>query len=96
MKKSTLLFLAGLLGLGGILVGAWKKITHQRYADFTITIGLLFFAIFWIMTLWDVLSRDFESRTQKIIWLLLVLLFPAIGSLIYLAMKKDLTNDTNN
>lgn len=91
MKKRSVLFWIGLLSLLGLLVGAWKKIVHRPYADLTLTIALLLFGLVWIMTIWDVLHQTFYRRTEKIIWLLLVLLFPAIGSLIYLAMKKEVT-----
>ena len=71
------------------LIGMWFKITHQRYADFTLTIGLLAFGIFYIMTIWDVLTRSYTDRIYKMLRLLLVLFLPLIGSLIYHASIKD-------
>jgi len=88
MKKSNVFFLTGLIGVTGILLGAWKKITHQVNADLYLTIGLTFFAIFWIMTLWDVLNRSYENRVHRIWWLLVVLLFPLIGSLVYHSFNR--------
>lgn len=87
MKKSNILFISGLFGLVGILFGVWKKITHQENATLYLTIGYALFGVFYIITIWDLLSRPNMDRTSKLMWLLLLFLFPLIGALIYLSYK---------
>ena len=94
MTKGNLFFISGLIGFGGLAFGAWKKILHQPNADIALTIGFIAFAIFYVMTVWDLLQQPYPNRATKILWVLLVLGFPAIGALIYHALKnnKQVTN----
>jgi len=83
MKKSNLFFLTGFFGMAGILIGAWEKIVHLPNANFLLTIGFVFFGIFYIMTIWDLLKRQYRHPHSRMGWLLLVLLFPMFGAIIY-------------
>src|SRR5215467_7440203 len=83
MKKANWFFLTGFFGLAGILIGAWEKIVHLANANFLLTIGFVFFGIFYIMTIWDLLNRPYKHQNSRMLWLLIVLLFPLIGALIY-------------
>ncbi|MBO3099749.1 PLDc N-terminal domain-containing protein [Gelidibacter sp. DF109] len=44
----------------------------------------------WIWTLMDFYETKFKKLNQKIVWLLLVLFFPLLGTIFYFRYKKDL------
>lgn len=48
---------------------------------------LLFFA-FWIWVIIDVVKQNFKNGTTKATWLLVVVLFPFFGSIIYLIFGR--------
>ncbi len=52
---------------------------------------LIFFAgifLFWLATLIDILKRDFEKDSDRIVWVLVALFLGIIGSIIYALVKK--------
>ena len=70
---STLLFLGG---LGG----------------FELLLLLVFFlipAILWIIALVDVLKSNFIDSTNKLIWVLVIILFPIVGAIIYFLVGRN-------
>ena len=65
-----ILFLGGLGGLELLLIPVF----------------LLIPAILWIIALVDVLKSDFSDSTNKLIWVIVIFLFPLVGALIYFIM----------
>ena len=57
-----------------------------------VLIGILFF-VFWLITLIDAFTRKFKENTEKIMWVLAMILTGIIGSLIYyfIVYRKDKT-----
>ncbi len=55
-------------------------------------IGILFF-VFWIIMLVDAATRKFKNDTDKVIWILVIVLTGIIGALIYyfVVYNKDKT-----
>lgn len=52
--------------------------------------GILFF-IFWLIMLVDAATRKFKEETEKVIWILVILLTNLVGALIYyfVVYRKD-------
>lgn len=48
-----------------------------------ILVFLLIPAILWIIALVDVLKSDFSDSTNKLIWVIVIFLFPIVGAVIY-------------
>ena len=46
------------------------------------------FSFFWLSALIDCLRSDFRSSGDKIAWLLVVILFPVLGSVLYWCFAK--------
>lgn len=46
-------------------------------------------SILWIIALIDILKSVFKDSNGKIIWLLLVIFLPVIGSILYFAIGKS-------
>lgn len=46
-------------------------------------------SILWIIALIDILKSDFKDTNGKIIWVLLVIFLPIIGSILYFAIGKS-------
>jgi Kef-type K+ transport system membrane component KefB len=44
--------------------------------------------IFWIATLVDILKHDFNSPINKVIWIILVILLPLLGVILYYIVGK--------
>jgi hypothetical protein len=42
--------------------------------------------VLWIYCLVDIIRADFKGENDKIIWLLLIIFLPLIGSILYLAI----------
>lgn len=56
-------------------------------------IGLIFWGLIgltsvavWIFALVDVVRRDFYRQNDKIVWALIILLAPVVGSILYLVI----------
>jgi len=70
---SNLLFLGG---LGG----------------FEVLLLMVFFllpAILWIIALVDVLKSNFGDSTNKLIWVIVIILFPIVGAIIYFLIGRN-------
>ena len=52
-------------------------------------IFILLPSIFWIIALIDILKSDFRDTNGKIIWALVVILLPVIGSILYFLIGKS-------
>ncbi|WP_035467707.1 PLD nuclease N-terminal domain-containing protein [Algoriphagus mannitolivorans] len=49
--------------------------------------GLVYFA-FWAYALFDCVRNEFRTPNQKLIWLMLILFAPIVGTFLYLSMSK--------
>ena len=52
-------------------------------------IFILLPSIFWIIALIDILKSDFRDINGKIIWALVVIFLPVIGSILYFLIGKS-------
>jgi hypothetical protein len=51
---------------------------------FLLILPIYFFpVIFWLWAIWDVIKRDFVDEVTKKHWLLLVILIPVLGAILY-------------
>lgn len=65
-----------------------KTITDFSLGLFTWQALMLVSIGFWIYCLIDILKNKFESN-DKIIWILVVILLPILGSILYLFIGKN-------
>lgn len=49
--------------------------------------GLIYLG-FWVYALFDCVRSDFRGPNQKLIWLILILFAPGIGTFLYLSMNR--------
>jgi glucan phosphoethanolaminetransferase (alkaline phosphatase superfamily) len=73
MSISTLLFLGG-IGASEILL---------------LLIFLMLPAVLWIWAIVDLLRSTFSSETNKLIWALVIVFIPFIGSILYLVIGRN-------
>lgn len=55
-------------------------------------LGLLLFllpTLLWLIALIDILKSNFKESTSKIIWVLIVIFLPIIGSILYFIIGKE-------
>lgn len=61
----------------------------EQYLIPFLILGLFVFIIFWVWALLDLASSTFKKTNWKIAWLLIIVLFPVLGSILYLLLRKD-------
>ncbi|MCP9755808.1 hypothetical protein EGI26_11640 [Lacihabitans sp. CCS-44] len=44
--------------------------------------------VFWIIAIVDLVQRQFQDQTNKIVWALVVLIFPFLGSILYFLIGR--------
>lgn len=52
---------------------------------FFLLIGFFLFLV-WVGAIVDILRSEFQDNNEKILWILLVILLPFIGTIIYIAL----------
>ncbi|WP_258099685.1 PLD nuclease N-terminal domain-containing protein [Marinoscillum pacificum] len=52
---------------------------------FFILFGFFLFAI-WVWTIIDIIKSEFKDNNEKILWVVLVILLPFIGTVLYFAI----------
>jgi len=53
------------------------------------TILFLSFLTFWILALIRIIKNDFPGENEKLIWALIVIFLPFIGTIIYFAVGRS-------
>lgn len=72
-----------------------RKFTHINYLSITMENNLILIFVFLGLTLWvwailDITRSRFKSPMMNTIFLLIVLFFPFIGSIVYFILRKNL------
>lgn len=49
----------------------------------------LFYLGFWVYALFDCVRNEFRGHNQKLIWIILLLFAPVIGTFLYLSMSRS-------
>ncbi|MDP2041374.1 MAG: PLD nuclease N-terminal domain-containing protein [Algoriphagus sp.] len=49
----------------------------------------LFYLGFWVYALFDCVRNEFRGPNQKLIWIILLLFAPVIGTFLYLSMSRS-------
>jgi hypothetical protein len=65
----------------------------SRYEVLFITLGFVFFCV-WLITILDIVSNDFKTDADKIIWFFFTILIPPIGILLYCFIGRALKRDS--
>lgn len=57
----------------------------------TLIIGfVLLTTLLWLWVIIDIVKSNFKNQNKNIVWLLIVLFFPVLGSIIYFQLRKKL------
>ena len=56
---------------------------------FIVLLFVLLPTVLWIAALVDIIKSNFKDSNNKIIWILIVILVPIIGSILYFLMAKN-------
>lgn len=51
---------------------------------------LVFYLGFWIYAIVDLLRADFKDSSQRVLWMLLLIFVPVIGTFLYLSMSRTM------
>lgn len=61
----------------------------MEVSSIPVVVVLLLVLGFWLWALLHLSKSHFKNPTYKILWLLAILFFPVIGSILYFMLKKD-------
>ena len=61
---------------------------EETFPSILVVVGI----IFWFWAIIDVVRSRFINSANRTIWLVVVLVFPIIGSLLYIVKRKSLVN----
>lgn len=56
---------------------------------------ILLSLVLWFWTFFDILKSRFKVPFMSTVWLLIVILVPLLGSIVYLILRKKLINNKN-
>ncbi|MFA5020041.1 MAG: PLDc N-terminal domain-containing protein [Candidatus Pacearchaeota archaeon] len=70
---------------GGLAVLAWSLLA---LIFLLIIAGVVFLFVFWILMIVDCAKRKFKNDTDKIVWILVIVLAQVIGAVIYYFVVK--------
>jgi hypothetical protein len=83
-------FILGLVAYLFVFIGIGLRANGYREGDYVIGFSALLGAIHWIWSIIDVL-RDYKVNSaseNRILWVILVIIIPPVGGLLYYAMSK--------
>jgi len=66
----------------------WLKAHHYMVANMLLVTTVLFAGIVWIMIIRLILQNPFLDKRAKIFWMVLSLLIPVVGNIIYVVMEN--------
>jgi hypothetical protein len=49
--------------------------------------------ILWVQSIRDIINTNFQSQPLKYTWLVIVILFPVVGAIVFFQLKKRLTGN---
>lgn len=52
--------------------------------------------VIWVLTLIEIVRSEFTDKTERIVWLLIVILMPFLGTILYLMIGRKKRLDTGS
>ena len=86
-------FILGIVTFILLIVGVGILANGYAAGDYVIGSSILLGAIHWIWSIVDVIKdfrTDTRSENNRIIWVILVILIPPVGGILYYAMSKNM------
>ena len=83
-------FILGIVAYVFLFIGIGLRANGYQAGDYVIGFSALLGAIHWIWSIIDVLRnyRVNSASENRIIWVILVIIIPPVGGLLYYAMSK--------
>jgi hypothetical protein len=54
------------------------------------------FTVIWVLALIEIVRSEFKDKNERLIWLLLVILLPLIGTILYFAIGRKQRIETGS
>lgn len=93
-KRDILLKTSFVLNFCLSCIGFWLTVHHGKGADIYLILGLIFHLTFLATALYEIFSSYRISKTEKIIWTIVLVLSSSIGGLIYLLQLRKNINQS--
>lgn len=81
-------FVLGLTSFIVLIIGVLLRANNYSFADYILLGAIGMGAIHWIWAIIDVLTRHGLNSKSKPFWLIIVMLIPPIGGMIYYLMPR--------
>ncbi|MDB5251012.1 MAG: hypothetical protein JWP27_181 [Flaviaesturariibacter sp.] len=81
-------FILGLVSLALLIIGALMYKGQHHYADYVLLASLALGGIHWIWSIIDVFRHQNNASQSRVLWVILVVVVPPLGGLMYYAMSK--------
>lgn len=65
------------------------------FGFFAMMIGLGL-TVIWVLAIVEIVRSEFQDKTERLVWLLLVILLPLIGTILYLMIGRKQRLDTGS
>lgn len=75
-------------------IGFWLTVHHGKGADIYLILGLTFHLAWLTIALYEIFSSSRISKTEKIIWTIVLVLLESVGGLIYLLLLRKNINQS--
>ena len=85
-------FILGLISFVLLFIGVGLRANGYAYGDYVIGFSILLGAIHWIWAIIDVFKayRINSASENRILWVILVVIIPPIGGILYYAFSKSI------
>lgn len=79
-------FILGLISFLVLFIGIGIRANGYQYGDYVIASAAVLGGIHWIWSIIDVAGTTTVTPSQRKFWLIIVIIVPALGSMIYYTM----------
>lgn len=81
-------FILGLVSLVLLFVGIGLKFYSYRFGDIVLILAAVLGGVHWIWSIIDVFRHQTSASQSRVFWMILVVVLPPIGGLLYYASSK--------
>lgn len=81
-------FVLGLASFLVLIIGVLLRGNNYTFADYILLAAIAMGAVHWIWAIIDVLTRHHLNSKSRPFWLIIVMLIPPIGGMIYYLMPR--------
>ena len=83
-------FILGAISLLLLFVGIGFKVNGYRFGDYIWIAATIMGGIHWIWSIIDAFKHQTAGSQSRVFWIILIIVIPPVGGLLYYAMSKTM------